>query len=116
MQSKNSAESFDFEYWAALARKNPEAFESMRQKCLEALIEQAPEHSKQRMRGLQWQIDQTRARSANPMAACLNISKMMWESVTGEGGLLEALEQPDKLLKAKIGTGQNNVIKLHPEG
>ena len=85
----------------------------MRQECLEELIEQAPDHCKQRMRGLQWRIDQTRARSANPMAACLNISQMMWESITGEGGLLEALEQPDKLLRPKIGMGQNNVIKLN---
>ncbi len=112
MQTKSNCESFDFEYWSALAKNNPEAFESMRQKCLDELIAQAPVRARRRMEGLQWQIDLVRERSASPMAACLRISQMMWDSVTGENGLLEALESPEKLLRPKT-TPDQNIIPLN---
>ncbi len=109
MQTNTNTEIFDFEYWSTLAKTNPEAFESMRQKYLGELIEQAPGQFKRRMEGLQWQIDLVRDRSPNPMASCLRISQMMWSSVTGENGLLDALETPEKLMKPKMNAGQNVV-------
>jgi Protein of unknown function (DUF3135) len=112
MQGTNNTDDFDFEYWAGMAEKDPETFESMRKKCLQELIEQAPEHVKHRMEGLQWQIDQERARSANPMAACLRISQMMWNSVMGERGLLQALETPEKLMRPKSDSGPDNILHL----
>ncbi|MFT5394962.1 MAG: hypothetical protein ACI85N_000141 [Gammaproteobacteria bacterium] len=45
------------------------------------------------MQGLQWQIDQVRATSANPMASCLKISQMMWDTTIGENGLVDHLQQ-----------------------
>ena len=109
MQSKNGTEEFDFDYWARMARDDPEAFETMRTMQINELIEQAPEQIRHRMEGLQWQINQVRKRSSNPMAACLRISAMMWDSVTGERGLLEALQSPGKLVKPRRAVGQNVV-------
>ncbi|HHJ12801.1 MAG TPA: DUF3135 domain-containing protein [Gammaproteobacteria bacterium] len=88
----------DFDDWAGLAKSDPEAFEIRRREAIEALIECMPEHKRERMRCLQWKIDQVRARAGSPMAACIKISEMMWDSLTGPGGLQEALErlgQPD---------------------
>jgi Protein of unknown function (DUF3135) len=84
----------------------------MRKECLDELIEQAPEHFRQRMEGLQWQVDVLRERSANPMAACLSISQMMWDSVVGERGLLEALEAPSSMERSKADPRPQNIIQL----
>ncbi len=83
----------DFDQWAELARRDPEAFEARRSELIEAAIERLPADRRQRMRCLQWKIDQVRARSGTPMAACIRISEMMWDSLVGPGGLKEALER-----------------------
>jgi hypothetical protein len=83
----------DFDYWIALSEKNPEAFEASREACIEALILSAPAQQQKRLRGLQWQIDVVRQRAKNPMAACAEISTVMWDQVLGKGGLLESLRK-----------------------
>lgn len=83
----------DFDQWSLLARQDPERFEAMRAEMIEELLAAASEKYQRRLRGLQWQIDQVRARSSNPMAACLSLSKMMWETFAGEGGLVQALNR-----------------------
>lgn len=86
---------FDFDEWARLAQEDPAGFEARRRALIEAeLAESAsrnPETAR-RMRGLQWQIDCERARSGSPLGACIRLSRMMWDSVYGEGGLRDALE------------------------
>jgi len=89
---------FDFDLWSQMARQDPEKFEIMRQQLINDLIEQAPSHFKQRMIGLQWQVDQVRKQANNPMAACLQISQKMWNNVLGDKGLLNALQEPKTLL------------------
>ncbi len=71
----------DFEFWMQLAKDDPEAFEKSRQERVAQLIEQAPTRQRRRLQGLQWQIDQTRKLARGPIAACLAISNMMWDSV-----------------------------------
>ena len=83
----------DFDSWRELAREDPEGFEAQRRAAIDAAISGAPEGRRQRLRCLQWRIDQTRDRAPNPMAACLALSRMMWERVTGEQGLLQAIGQ-----------------------
>ncbi|MGA7801464.1 MAG: DUF3135 domain-containing protein [Gammaproteobacteria bacterium] len=83
----------DFEQWAALAASDPEAFEARRAQVIDAAIRRAPRPKQQRLRGLQWKLDQVRQLSRTPMAACLRMTNMMWDSVLSEGGLLEAFEQ-----------------------
>jgi hypothetical protein len=59
----------------------------MRLAAIEAVIESAPEGNRERLRRLQWRIDQERRLARTPMAACLRISRMMWRAVLGPGGL-----------------------------
>ncbi|HHO68488.1 MAG TPA: DUF3135 domain-containing protein [Gammaproteobacteria bacterium] len=97
----------DFDQWAELARRDPEAFEARRSELIEAAINRLPADRRQRMRCLQWKIDQVRARSGTPMAACIRISEMMWDSLVGPGGLQEALQRlgddrPGPLPEARV--------------
>lgn len=86
-----STDDFDFEYWAKLAREDPETFEARRAELVSALVESAPEGMRHRLRGLQWQLDQIRQRAGTPLAACMDMSRMMWENLLGEDGLLDAM-------------------------
>lgn len=112
MNKKNQALTFDFDQWAIIAKDDPEEFEAMRRALINQMLEQTPDNIKRRLKGLQWRIDQERERSANPMASCLQISKMMWNSVLGDQGLLTALETPDKILKKEGPSEIDNVIPL----
>ena len=86
MQNNKTAE-IDFDTWSEMARADPETFELMRQAAIEAAIMGAAEHNQVRLRRLQWRIDQERRLASSPMAACLRISRMMWRTVLGPGGL-----------------------------
>ena len=86
MENKNTAE-IDFDTWSEMARTDPETFELMRLAAIETAIEGASESNRQRLRRLQWRIDQERRLARTPMAACLRISRMMWRTVLGPGGL-----------------------------
>lgn len=97
----------EFEQLRNLARDDPEAFEAKRQELIEAVLARVPEGRRHRMRGLQWRIEQVRRRSGTPMAACVNLSRMMWDSVAGENGLLDALNngpsaRPEAAEKAPV--------------
>ncbi len=81
----------DFDEWAALAREDPQAFEKMRLAAIDEYIASVPDTHRQRLRRLQWRIDQERRLARNPMSACLRISRMMWDSLLGEGGLRDQL-------------------------
>ncbi len=69
----------DFDAWATLADTDPQAFEDLRQALIEAFIEQAPPRCRPRLRCLQWRIEQERARSKTPLAACIRLTRMMWD-------------------------------------
>ena len=81
----------DFDQWRLLARTDPEAFESRRREVLDAAIARAPENRRQRLRGLQWRVDVVLRRSSTPLAACITLSDMMWQSFAGSDGLVERL-------------------------
>lgn len=83
----------DFDHWSFLAKTDPDAFEVRRAELIDDMIQGMPPHKRHRMRCLQWKIDQVRHRAANPMAACINISQMMWDSLLGPGGLCDIMER-----------------------
>ena len=85
--------SFDFDEWAKLARTDPYAFETRRLAIIESFLRQFPPPDQRRLRGLQFRIDMERRRARTPMAACLRLSAMMWDSLLGTHGLKNALEQ-----------------------
>ncbi|RMG38516.1 MAG: DUF3135 domain-containing protein [Gammaproteobacteria bacterium] len=81
----------DFDEWATLAKEDPQAFEKMRLAAIDEYIASAPDTHRQRLRRLQWRIDQERRLARSPMSACLRISHMMWDSLLGKGGLRDQL-------------------------
>ena len=93
MQEQQAGGGFDFDAWAELARTDPEAFEKERNKAIEAVIEEAPPRSREQLRRVQWKLDSIRDTAPTPMAACLRMQTLMWESVLGEDGLLARLRQ-----------------------
>ena len=88
---RNTLTELDFDAAMELARSDPEAFEQYRHDVIEALIARAPERNRLHLRRLQWRIDQVRARSSNPIAACVKLYRMMWESFAGECGLIDTM-------------------------
>ncbi len=82
----------DFDDWASLADADPDAFERLRRELIEDFIDSAPPDRRERLRCLQWRIEQERARSRTPLGACIRITRMMWERVTSSGGLVEQLQ------------------------
>ena len=93
MQDINPITDFDFDEWAKLAKDDPDAFEEKRKKMIQEVINNVSPEIRKRVQGLQWQIDQVRSSSPNPMASCLKISQMMWDRVLDEGGLLDHMDQ-----------------------
>ena len=87
------ADDFPFDQWASLAAADPQGFETARRRVLQSLIESAPAANRRRLEGLQWQIDRACERADSPLAACIKISSMMWDTVLGENGLVDSIEQ-----------------------
>ena len=118
MQNTNKELDFDFDKWVRLAKEDPDAYESMRKEMIQEIIDNTEPEVKRRMEGLQWQIDQIRNTSANPMASCLRISQMMWDSVLGDGGLLDNMEQlnnPETIKAAKPQASAEVIAIKNPE-
>lgn len=82
---------FDFDALGAMAADDPESFEMLRLAAINKLIESAPVEKRERLRRLQWRIDQERRLARNPLNACIRISRMMWNSLSGEDGLHDRL-------------------------
>ena len=91
-----------------LAKEDPAELEAFRQREIEALINSAPERMQRRLRGLQFQIDAKRLISKNPMASCIEISRMMFDAVHDLNRCLNGqLQTPTQ--QAKV-IQQGNVI------
>jgi len=71
----------DFDEMLALAKTDPVTFEAKRAEYIESFLTSVPAEKQTRLRGLQWQIDQTRRLARTPMASCIAISSMMWDSL-----------------------------------
>lgn len=112
MNEKNQTPDFDFDHWVKIAQQEPDKFEIMRKQLIDAQIARTPEHLKQRIIGLQWQIDQIRNQASNPMTACLQISQKMWKYVLGENGLLKTLQEPQKILNTQENTPVAKVLSF----
>jgi hypothetical protein len=82
-----------FECLQEMAIQDPEALERLRQQHVAAAIKTAPEEYRSRLEGLQFQIDGQRRVSKNPMASCINISKMMHESLHKLRGFIDGANE-----------------------
>ncbi|WP_052761244.1 DUF3135 domain-containing protein [Sedimenticola thiotaurini] len=93
MQPAVHQQKVDFDQWLKLASTDMPAFEALRRTLINQVIEQASEEQRDRLRRLQWRIDQERRRCKSPMGACVRISRMMWDRLMGRDGLLERLQE-----------------------
>ncbi|MEJ2593115.1 MAG: DUF3135 domain-containing protein [Candidatus Thiodiazotropha sp.] len=82
----------DFDYLTGLAQRDPSEFERLRRRAIESYISALPHDRQERMRRLQWRIDQER-RKHSPMGACVKLSNMMWDHLLGPGGLVGMLQR-----------------------
>ena len=93
MHNVNTSIEFNFDEWAKLAVEDPDTYENMRRKMIQEVLDKTSPKIKRRMQGLQWQIDQIRSTSPTPMASCLRISQMMWDTVLPEDVLLNHMQE-----------------------
>ncbi len=93
-----------FEQLLKMAKQDPDALERLRQQHVETAINNAPEDYRKRLSGLQFQIDGIRRTSKSPMSACINISKMMHDSLNTLKTFIDESETPKILEPAEAAT------------
>ena len=103
-------EGFDFDFWAELARSDPEAFDQRRRELLEKAIHLC-KSDKRRMRGLQNRIELERRKAGVPLKACLRLSGLMWESF---GELNGRLNGPSRLTLVKPNAAPPATARILP--
>ena len=83
--------SFDFDAAKRIFEEDPEEAERLRIELIEAFITAHPE-SAEKLRQLQWRIDQVRARyKDSPLGSCIVISQMLMEQMYAKGGFIYAV-------------------------
>lgn len=92
MTRPENAYHIDFDTWARLAETDPERFEDLRDRVLDYCIGRASAERRHRLRCLQWRINQVRNNASNPLAACISISNMMWDTFSHLGEAYEDLQ------------------------
>ena len=112
MKEDQTPFSFDFDQWKTLAESDPEAFERRRQAVIDSYISGVSQSKRQRLQGLQWRVDMERRRSSNPMQSFLRIYTMMWDSVCGERGLLQACTPSAASEERKGGRPSAQVVSI----
>ncbi len=85
-----------FDTLTELAREKPDELELLRQRVIRDVIRSAPSYMRERLNGLQFQIDMERRRSTCAVSACVKISSMMNESLEE---LRIALSNPEEFLR-----------------
>jgi hypothetical protein len=109
MSERTAIQRIDFEQWARLARHDPETFEQLRHRLLDAHIARCSSSHQQRLRRLQWRIDRLREQASNPMSACVQISNLMWTTFDQLG---KAYHDPNTLQPQKPPTQPHSVAVL----
>ncbi|MDH5545842.1 MAG: DUF3135 domain-containing protein [Gammaproteobacteria bacterium] len=71
----------DFDFWARLARRNPERFERLRSQMIAEFLNTAPEEKRIRLQRVQWRVDQARKLARNPVDSLNRISRLMWDEL-----------------------------------
>lgn len=102
----------DFEELVRLAEEDPAALEKLRQEAVNALIQNAPEQQRRRLKGLQFQIDMERQKAKNPMDSCVRISRLMHESFSK---LRDTLNEAQQTHVAQLKNILNQKAKRHSD-
>lgn len=87
-----------FDHMRALCDQDPDAFELLREQIVVDYIFSVPDDRRNRLQGLQFQIDSKRKLATTPMAACIELSKMMhdtfWEMCCSLDEFADAAKTP----------------------
>lgn len=98
-----------FDTLLKMAQERPDELEKFRLEQIDLLINQAPEHSRNRLKGLQFQIDAQRSlHKDSHMGACLKISQMMHESLAELRGWLNSVSGTHDPLRQEMDEFQND--------
>lgn len=81
MLNAQQKKKFNFDMWSELSKTDPEAFEELRKKTVAKFIDSIDTDRQDRLRCLQWKVDRVREQQKTPIAACVAISDMMWDSL-----------------------------------
>ena len=93
-----------FDTMVYMAKHQPDKLEQLRQRLSEKIIAAAPERSRKRLKGLQFEIDMELRKSQSAMGSCIRISRMMNES------LLKLCEALDTALTGKEAVADNREL------
>lgn len=96
-----------------LAQHHPEKLESLRQLWIERIIQSAPQQRRQRLRGLQFQIDAIRRGSKNPIHICVRLNTLMMDSLHRLGSAIQSSET-DAIRASKYTTPLDTDAKILP--
>lgn len=114
-QQKKFSTPFDFDEWAELASNDPAEFEQRRQMCIEHFFSTIPTSRQRRLRGLQFRIDAERQKARTPLGACIKLSSMMWDSITGDNGFVPTIKRlidPNSHTLPKLTPAQHTSAKI----
>lgn len=109
MSRRTAIQHIDFEQWAQLAQHDPHTFEQIRHRLLEAYIARCSTAHQDRLRRLQWRIDRIREQASNPMAACIQISNLMWDTFDQLG---KVYKNPDIIQSMKTPNADKSAAVL----
>lgn len=101
-----------FDDWARLARRDRAAFEQARQAAIDTFLATRPPGRRERLERLQWRIDRERERCANPLAACVHLSNLMWDRFAGPEGLAAAWQRTGELWRRRTSDAGDRIIPL----
>lgn len=103
-------DSLTFDELKHLADKHPEQLEQYRQDWIDQAIDSSAQNHQRRLRGMQFQIDMQRRKAKNPLGACIQVSKMMHDSLAN---LYEVItqEQAISVAPAEVAKTMQSVQK-----
>ena len=101
LNQKKPEHNFNFDEWLDLSKRDPATFETRRLESIEEFIKSVPEDKQHRLRCLQWKIDRVREKMPTPLAACVAISDMMWDSLDRMNQLYHDCESVTSMKQGK---------------
>lgn len=94
---------FDFDHWAGLARRDPRAYFSARDKVIRRFIDGHPPAQAQRLWEMQAHIDCVRVVCATPGQATSQLSNLLEEHLQALHGAMDRLLQLTESLSRSLG-------------
>ncbi|HEX5127983.1 MAG TPA: DUF3135 domain-containing protein [Rhodocyclaceae bacterium] len=98
----DSLDHFDFDYWSALAKRDPAAFFAARQQLIDEFIDAAPVQHRQALRVLQDMIDGARAEACSPLHATRQMMSMIGDHLQAMQAQLLCLHDESAQLAAAL--------------